>query len=258
LYTISALRRVSELQHPDSRPFELVADLYERVRPGYPPEAVRWIAERLDLRRGRIVVDLGAGTGKLTRSLVETGAEVLAVEPGDAMRAELERVLPQVKALRGSAESIPLPDATVDAITVGQAFHWFRFDEALPELHRVLRPGGGVALIWNGRDHDSPLQNEIKALLDPFVPSGRAVAPRTSSHLAESPLFHSFEQRTFRFVQELDADALVGRISSISFVAGSTPEKRAELERKLRELAARSGGVVAFPYVTDVYISLAA
>jgi SAM-dependent methyltransferase len=258
LYTTSALRRVSELQHPDSRPFELVADLYERVRPGYPPEAVRWIAERLDLRSGRIVVDLGAGTGKLTRSLVETGAEVLAVEPGDAMRAELERVLPQVKALRGSAESIPLPDATVDAITVGQAFHWFRFDEALPELHRVLRPGGGVALIWNGRDHDSPLQNEIKALLEPFVPSDRAVAPHTSSHLAESPLFHSFEQRTFRFVQELDADALVDRISSISFVAGSTPEKRAELERKLRELAARSGGVVEFPYVTDVYVSRAA
>ena len=249
---------MSDLQHPDSRPFELVAELYERVRPGYPPEAVRWIAERLDLRPGRIVLDLGAGTGKLTRALVETGAEVLAVEPGDAMRAELERVVPQVQALRGSAESIPLPDRSVDAITVGQAFHWFRFDKALPELHRVLRPGEGLALIWNGRDQGSPLQAEIKHLLEPFVPSGRAVAPDTSRHLAESPLFHSFEQRTFRFIQKLDADALVGRIASISFVAGSTPEKRAELEGKLRELAARSGGVVDFPYVTDVYVSRAA
>jgi ubiquinone/menaquinone biosynthesis C-methylase UbiE len=258
LSAISVPRRVSELQHPDSRPFELVADLYERVRPGYPQEAVRWIAKRLDLRSGRVVLDLGAGTGKLTRALVETGAEVLAVEPGDAMRAELERVLPQVQALRGSAESIPLPDGSVDAITVGQAFHWFRFDEALPELHRLLRAGGGVALIWNGRDHDSPLQSEIKELLEPFVPSGRAVAPHTSRHLAESPLFHSFEQRTFRFVQELDADALVGRIASISFVAGSTPEKRAELERQLRALAARTGDVVEFPYVTDVYVSRAA
>jgi SAM-dependent methyltransferase len=254
----SVPRRVSELQHPDSRPFELVAGLYERVRPGYPPEAVRWIAEEFDLRDGRTVLDLGAGTGKLTRALVETGAEVLAVEPGDAMRAELERVLPEVRALRGSAESMPLPGGSVDAITVGQAFHWFRFDEALPELHRVLRPGGGVALIWNGRDHDSPLQGEIKDLLQPFVPSERAVAPHTSTHLAESPLFHSFEQRTFRFVQELDADGLVGRIASISFVAGGTAEKRTELERKLRELVARSGGVVAFPYVTDVYVSRAA
>jgi ubiquinone/menaquinone biosynthesis C-methylase UbiE len=255
---ICVRRRVSELQHPDSRSFELVADLYERVRPGYPPEAVRWVAERLDLRSGRIVLDLGAGTGKLTRALVETGAGVLAVEPGDAMRAELERVLPQVRALRGSAESIPLPDESVDAITVGQAFHWFRFDEALPELHRVLRPGGGVALIWNARDQDSPLQNEIKALLEPFLPVGRAVTPNTSSHLAESPLFHSFEHNSFRFVQQLDADALVGRIGSISFVAGSTPEKRAELERKLRALAAGTGGVVEFPYVTDVYVSRAA
>lgn len=249
---------MSELQHPESRGFELVADLYERARPGYPPEAVRWTAERLDLRSGRTVLDLGAGTGKLTRALVETGADVLAVEPGDAMRAELERVLPDVRALRGSAESMPLPDGRVDAITVGQAFHWFRFDEALPELHRVLRPGGGVALIWNGRDQDSPLQSEIKELLQPFVPSERAVAPHTSRHLAESPLFHSFEQGTFRFVQELDADGLVGRIASISFVAGATAEQRAELERKLRELAARSGGVVAFPYVTDVYVSRAA
>jgi ubiquinone/menaquinone biosynthesis C-methylase UbiE len=249
---------VSELQHPESRGFELVADLYERARPGYPPEAVRWTAERLDLRSGRTVLDLGAGTGKLTRALVETGADVIAVEPGDAMRAELERVLPEVRSLRGSGESIPFPDRSVDAITIGQAFHWFRFDEALPEMHRVLRSEGGVALLWNARDQESPLQREINELLEPFVPSGRAVAPNTSSYLAESPLFHSFEQRTFRFAQELDADGLAGRILSISFVAASTPAKREELERKLRELAARSSGVVEFPYVTDVYVSRAA
>jgi SAM-dependent methyltransferase len=248
---------VSELQHPESRGFELVADLYERARPGYPPEAVGWTADRLDLRSGRTVLDLGAGTGKLTRALVETGAEVLAVEPGDAMRAELLRVLPEVPALRGSAENIPLGDGSVDAITIGQAFHWFRFDEALPELHRVLRPGGGVALLWNARDQESPLQQAVTELLEAFVPSGRAVAPNASRHLDESPLFHSFEQRTFRFTQELDTDGLVGRVTSVSFVAASTPEKRAELEQKLRELAASSGGAVAFPYVTDVYVSRA-
>jgi ubiquinone/menaquinone biosynthesis C-methylase UbiE len=131
---------VSELQHPDSRAFELVADLYERVRPGYPPEAVHWLAERLDLRSGRIVLDLGAGTGKLTRALVETGAEVLAVEPGDAMRAELERVLPQVQALRGSAESIPLPDGSVDAITAAQAFHWFPSTRRFPSSTACCAP----------------------------------------------------------------------------------------------------------------------
>src|SRR5947207_16006721 len=131
--------RVSELQHPDSRSFELVADLYERARPGYPPEAIAWLAEQLDLRAGRTVLDLGAGTGKLTRALVATGAHVIAVEPGDAMRAELSRAVPEAQALCGAAEEIPLPDASLDAIAVGQAFHWFRHDEALPELHRVLR-----------------------------------------------------------------------------------------------------------------------
>src|SRR5207302_1146418 len=158
--------RVSELQHPESRGFELVADVYERARPRYPPKAVAWLAERLDLRAGRTVLDLAAGTGKLTRALLETDAQVIAVEPGDAMRAELLRAVPGVEAVRGSAERIPLGDASVDAVTIGQAFHWFRYDEAIPELHRVLRPGGAVGLLWNGRDQEAPIQRQIRELVD--------------------------------------------------------------------------------------------
>ena len=249
---------MSELQHPDSRAFELVADLYERARPAYPPEAVDWIAERLDLRSGRVVLDLGAGTGKLSRALVGTGADVIAVEPGDSMRAELERAVPDVQALRGSAEDIPLPDASVDSVAVGQAFHWFRYEEAIPELHRVLRPGGGVALIWNARDQESLIQREVNELLSPFIPSERAAVVDSSTHLAESTLFGPVEERRFHFVQNLDADGLVNRLASTSFVAASTPEKQEELEQRLRELARRHGGNVAFAYVTDVYVSRAA
>ena len=249
---------MSELQHPESRGFERVADLYERARPEYPREAVDWLAERLDLRSSRIVLDLGAGTGKLTRGLLRTGAEVIAVEPGDAMRAELERALPGVQALRGSAEHIPLPEASVDAIAVGQAFHWFRFDEAIPELHRVLRSRGSVALVWNARDQESPLQREINELLAGFIPAGRAVVGDSARRLAESPLFGPIEERRFQFVQNLDAEGLVNRLASTSFVAASTRAKQAEFGRQLRELAARYGGVVEFPYVTDVYISRAA
>ena len=250
---------MSNLQHPESRAFELVADLYERARPEYPPEAVAWIAERLALRAGRTVLDLGAGTGKLTRALLATGARVIAVEPGEAMLAELIRAAPDVEALHGAAEDIPLPDGSVDAVAIGQAFHWFRHDEALPELHRVLRPGGGIALVWNGRDQDSPLQREVSELIEPFVPAGRtAVIPDSSRALAESELFGPLEERRFTFVQELDADRLVGRILSISFVAAAPAEKRAEVEQKLRKLVAANGGSVAFPYVTDVYVSRAA
>jgi SAM-dependent methyltransferase len=248
---------VSELQHPESRSFELVADVYERARPGYPPEAVSWIAERLGLRPGRTVLDLGAGTGKLTRALLETGARVIAVEPGDAMRAELERAAPGAEALRGSAEDIPLLDKSVDAITVGQAFHWFRHELALPEIHRVLRAGGGVALVWNSRDPDEPLHREIGALLAPFVPPDRPPSEDWATRLGESELFGKLEERRFAFVQELDADGLAERIASVSFVAAAPSEARRELDRCLRRVAESLGGRVDFPYVTAAYVSFA-
>ena len=149
---------MSELQHPDARSFEQVADVYERARPEYPADAVAWVADELGLSPGRTVLDLGAGTGKLTRALVQTGAQVIAVEPGEQMLSQLRRVVPDATALLGAAEDIPLPDNSVDAATMGQSFHWFRHDEALPELHRVLRPGGGIALLWNWRDQGSELQ----------------------------------------------------------------------------------------------------
>jgi ubiquinone/menaquinone biosynthesis C-methylase UbiE len=249
---------VSDLQHPDARAFECVADVYERARPEYPPEAVAWFAEELELHDGRTVLDLGAGTGKLTRALVATGARVVAVEPGAAMLAELRRVLPGVEALLGGAESIPLPDASVDAVAVGQAFHWFRHDEAVPELHRVLRPGGAVALIWNSRDQERPLQREISELIKPLVPAGRPPVGESAKALETSELFGPVEKRMFPFVQRLDADGVAERIASVSFVAAAPPVVRAELDRRLREAVAAQGGVVDFAYVTEVYVSRAA
>jgi SAM-dependent methyltransferase len=246
---------LAELQHPQSRSFELVAGVYERARPEYPAEAVAWLAEQLDLREGRAVLDLGAGTGKLTRALVQTGAEVIAVEPGEQMLAELRRVLPDVEAKIGAAEAIPLADDSVDAVTVGQAFHWFRRDEALPELHRVLRAGGGVGLIWNSRDHDRPLQRQIGDLIKPLVPEGRPPVGHSAHELERSELFGSVERATFPFSQQLDADMLADRIASVSFVAAAAPEVRAELDLRLRQIVAAQGGVVDFPYLTEVYIS---
>ena len=232
---------MSELQHPESRSFELVADVYERARPGYPPEAVAWIADRLDLRPGRTVLDLGAGTGKLTRALLETGARVIAVEPGDAMRAELERAASGAEALRGSAEDIPLAKASVDAIAVGQAFHWFRHEVALPELHRVLRARGGVALVWNARDPDARIHQEIGKLIAPFVPPNNVPSEKWSRQLAESDLFGPLEERRFSFVQQLDPGQLAERIASVSFVAAAPPAARRELDAELRRVAQRLG-----------------
>jgi SAM-dependent methyltransferase len=248
---------VSDLQHPESRSFELVADVYERSRPSYPQEAIDWIAAKLGLGSGTTVLDLGAGTGKLTRALVETGARVIAVEPGDAMRAELERALPNVEALRGAAEDIPLPDQSVDCIAVGQAFHWFRHAEALPELHRVLRLRGGVALVWYSRDPDNPLYDEIGALIAPFVPADRRDEDEWPKPLGESELFGPLEERRFSFVQELDTDTVAERIASVSFVAAAPAEARRELDAAIRRAADKLGGRIPFVYVTRAYVSFA-
>ena len=247
---------MTELQHPDSRGFELVVDAYERARPGYPPEIVSWFAERLGLRPGCTVLDLGAGTGKLTRQLVATGARVLALEPGDEMRARLAAEVPEAETIAAGAESIPLPDASVDAATAGQSFHWFRLDEAVTELHRVLRPGGGLGLVWNERDRDDPLQRELAELLRPFLARKRPhVEAPVWQEFVDRGLFTPLEERVVVFADELDTDGLVARVASTSFVASSAPARRAELEASVRALAAERGGVVRFAYRTSAYVT---
>jgi len=252
---------VSDLQHPDSRSFEQVAELYERARPGYPDAILAWFAERLGLRGGRTVLDLGAGTGKLTRALVATGAEVIALEPGDEMRAQLQGAVPEAAVLAAGAEAIPLPDDSVDAVTAGQSFHWFRVDEAVPEIRRVLRPGAGLGLVWNMRDQDDELQREITDLIAPFVPPGREGEGLGMTEFfrqeafGEGGLFNRFEERQAHFAEELDADMLVGRISSISFIAAAAEEDRAGLQETLRELVSARGGRVDFRYLTEALVT---
>jgi ubiquinone/menaquinone biosynthesis C-methylase UbiE len=158
---------VSEL-HPATRGFAAAADAYERGRPDYPPAAIVRIVSGLGLRGGRTVLDLAAGTGKLTRLLVPSGANIIALEPVREMRSQLERQVPGVATIAGTAERIPLADGYLDGVTVGQAFHWFRQDDALREIHRVLRPGAGLALIWNARDERHPLQAALSEIIDPL------------------------------------------------------------------------------------------
>ena len=136
---------------------------------------VAWLTDRLGLRPGATVVDVGAGTGKLTRDLVPTGARVVAVEPLAEMLEQLAAAVPEAEALAGSAEELPLEDSSADAVVAASAFHWFEPDRALPEIHRVLRPGGALATIGNGRDLSDPLQQEIEAIVGPYLPAPGAL-----------------------------------------------------------------------------------
>jgi ubiquinone/menaquinone biosynthesis C-methylase UbiE len=226
---------VSEL-HPATRGFA-AADVYERGRPDYPAAAIARIVEKLDLRPGRTVLDLAAGTGKLTRLLLPSGANVVAVEPLREMRAELERRVPAVAVLAGTAERIPLADGWVNAVTVAAAFHWFEADRALREIHRVLKPGGGLALVWNARDERDPLQAALSEVIAPLVgDTPRRTQRDWKTMLAESGLFERCERKLFSHEQLLDEQGVVDRVASISFVGTASPAVRSEVEAQVRAL----------------------
>lgn len=246
---------MSEIHPAAAGGFASSAEAYERGRPGYPEEATAWIAERLGIGPGKDVLDLAAGTGKLTRALLPFGARVIAVEPIDEMREQLFAALPDVDAFDGTAESIPLPDGSVDAITCGQAFHWFRTNEALGEMRRVLRVGGGVALVWNIRDLSDPLQARVQEILAPHggdVRSHRSIDP---AGMLTGEFFGPTETRSWPYVQRLSRAHLVDRMASTSYIAILDPDARAEVLSQVLEAAEGLPEPISIPYTTDVYVA---
>jgi SAM-dependent methyltransferase len=233
--------------------FGRAADAYERGRPGYPEEALDWLWDALELAPGSVAIDVGAGTGKLTAPLVARGAAVTAVEPVSAMRDRLAAAVAGATAVDGTAERLPVPDETADAVVAGQAFHWFANGRSLAEFHRVLRPGGALGLIWNRRLLDDPLQAAVSELLDPL----RGDAPRYASgdwrpSLERTELFRPAGSHAVRFVQELDEEGLVDRIGSTSFVAALADAPRRELLGRVRHLVPH-GGMARLPYVCEAF-----
>lgn len=242
--------------HDDARRgFQAGAAAYERGRPGYPAATIEWLRTELGLRPGRTVADVGAGTGKLTRELVASGATVLAVEPVPAMRSVLEAAVPSARALCGTAEALPAPDRSIDAITVAQAFHWFDVPRTLAEFHRVLRPGGRFAVIWNRRVREQPLHQAIHELTEPYrgdSPSHHDGGWRES--IAAYGRFAAAGESEVPFEQQFDADGLVDRVGSISFIAGLDDEERERVLGRVRALALDAGQPLRLGYSTEAYV----
>jgi SAM-dependent methyltransferase len=205
------------------------AAAYAEYRPDYPADLLVWGLEPArdsdDLR----VLDLGAGTGKLTEGLLALGVEVIAVEPDSAMLAELTRRFPTVEAKSGTAEVIPLPDASVHAVFVGQALHWFDLDRALPEIGRVLLPGGFLVAVWNTYDDSVPWVAEFCAITGAVAFSQHDVGGENLDPLGPTELV-TFPHRTRRTV-----DTMVSTVATQSNMLVSTPEQRAAGLARARE-----------------------
>lgn len=236
-----------------ARSFDRAAEEYERTRPDYPPALLDLVAVTDDAE----VLDLGAGTGKLTRVLTRRYARVIAVEPLDGMRAILTRVVPEAEALAGSAERIPLADGAVDAVFAAQAFHWFANDEAIAEIARVLRPGGPLCLVWNAPDEarPSPLPPAYLAYL------GELRAERST--FAETPPFAEVIGRgPFGEVHEasvphdhvLDRGGLLDNARSVSWIASRGDDEREAVLSRLGELLPE--GTYAVPNVAHLMWAL--
>jgi SAM-dependent methyltransferase len=246
--------------------FGAVAATYAQYRPEYRADAVRWCVAPVGRDVGSLrVLDLGAGTGKLTKLLAALGADVTAVEPDDAMRAELGRGLPSAPALAGSAERIPLPNGSVDAVLCAQAMHWFDLPRALPEIARVLVPGGVLGALWNDEDDRVPwvagLQRAAADAASPALTRRREgleyFSPaRFAAAQGGRALFGPPERAEFANGQRLTAQSLLRQAGTHSHVLLMEPAQR---ERRLAEIRGyldatpeTAAGEFELPMVTSV------
>ena len=216
--------------HPLAQQFAGVADAYERGRPGYPPEAITIAARELELHARDRVADLGAGTGKLTTALVAAGLDVVAVEP----LVQLRERLPDVEVVAATAERLPFADGSLAAAFSADAFHWFDADAAAGELYRVLRPRGGVALLWHLPDWGSDAPSWVAAL-GRLLDGLRTDHPGFTADQGRGGFdrhggFEPFAHESVPYAFPTDRDRLVANVESISYVAAS-PNRDAVLER---------------------------
>ena len=233
------------------------AEAYDRARPDYPAEALACIREQCRLAAGSVVADIGAGTGKLTRMLLEDGFRVHAVEPNDAMRAALQARLghsPTLRIVGAPAEATTLEDHCVDAITVAQAFHWFDHAACKIEFARILKPGGKAALLWNNRDKDQPLTRAHGELM--LKCRVREAVSIEKPHELYDSFFRSHEIFRFAYTQYLDEAALLALTFSRSYSPGPEDSEYADLESAVKNLFAKyqKDGVAAYCYRTAVVI----
>jgi SAM-dependent methyltransferase len=241
--------------------FGAEAEAYERSRPSYPADAVAWLVEALRISERSLIADVAAGTGKLTRLLMPTGARIIAVEPVAGMRSFIRDVTP----LAATAEALSFRNSSLDVITVAQAFHWFDADAALTEFRRVLRPGGRVGLIWNTRDRSVSWVDAVWSIMDRVEKRApwrdhNATGAWREAVFADNPWFTPLVEATFHHEQILTREVVVDRIRSVSHVAVLPPDQQQEVLDEVRAVLRHDPATAgrdrfALPYRVDAYWS---
>ena len=250
--------------HPAAaRGFTGGVSAYVRGRPEFPPAALAWLRDDLGLCPGKTAIELGAGTGKFTRLLLESGAGVTAVEPVGAMFEVLRRLLPAVTALQGTAQRIPAANASADAVICAQSFHWFATAESLAEIRRVLKPGGVLGLIWNVRDPSAGWVRELTRIMDPYEGDAPRYDQGEWRWIFPAPGFGDLRERDFVHAHIGPPEqVIVERVASVSFIAALPEKSRAQVIQEVRALIAATPELagreeVRFPYVTRAYWTVA-
>jgi SAM-dependent methyltransferase len=238
--------------HPRANEFAKAASVYEGARPEFPVAAIDWLCEQLQITSGTRVLDLAAGTGRMTQPLYARTRSIVAVDPVPQMREVLHAALPEIEVLDGTAEAIPLPDGSVGAVVVAQAFHWFDPKPAVAEIARVLEPGGRLGLVWHSPDRSDSLQQAFRTIVE----QGRRGAPIHASgggtrYIEPSGPLRCIARESMRDVHVYDADRLVALALSTSHFAALLPDQQAVGEGEIRALVGASG-TVELPYVVEL------
>lgn len=246
---------MSDLHPAAAKGYTDAAGTYAAGRPDYPAALQGWLTDTLRLGPGTTALDLGAGTGKFTAQLAATGACVTAVEPVAAMRARMEADLPGVTALEGTAQAIPLPDASLDVLTCAQSFHWFATPAALAEIARVLKPGGRLGLIWNIRDERTDWVAALTAIMTPHEGDAPRFHTGAWRALFPDPRFTAMEETKIEHAHTGPfADVVEARVMSVSFIAALPPAEQAAIRAEIAALRARFPALardeITFPYRT--------
>jgi SAM-dependent methyltransferase len=233
---------------------------YDELRPTYAPGSVRWVAERASLEPGSLVVDLAAGTGQLSRRFASLGTRVVAVEPAGNMRAVLTTNLPEVHAVPGTAEAIPVGDGEADVVVVGNAFHHFDAEAAFAEIRRVLRPGGALALFWARTDEDADTMQLGIREIDEVVERERASSPIVEAYFSwfEPPEhlegFTALERRSFPTTRTMTSARLADLFATSSDIASLPEPRRSQLLARIGELAAELPETLELAERSDVHL----